>query len=90
MFDVIEIEVVLLPDGSMSSETERFGHIRLVPVAQLFSAEQPGGHGVFVTPEGKDGWQSRGLLAAGDGGLWELVRRAAAWAAEEEMKQERP
>jgi tripartite-type tricarboxylate transporter receptor subunit TctC len=33
---------------------------------------------------------SRGLVAAGEGGLWELGRRAAAWAAEEGMKQERP
>jgi hypothetical protein len=90
MFDVIEIKVVLLPGGSMSSEAERLGHIRLVPVVQRFPAEKLGGHGIFVTTEGKDGWQSRGLLAAGDGGLWELVRRAAAWAAEEEMKQERP
>jgi tripartite-type tricarboxylate transporter receptor subunit TctC len=32
----------------------------------------------------------RGLVAAGEGGLWELVRRAAAWAAEEEAKQDRP
>lgn len=90
MFDVIEIKVVLLPGGAMSSEAERLGHIRLVPVVQLFPVERPGGHGIFVKTDGKDGWESRGLLAAGEGGSWELVRRAAAWAAEEEAKQDRP
>jgi hypothetical protein len=90
MFDVIEIEVSLLPGGSMSSDAEHLGLIRIVPVVQLFPIDRPGGHGIFVMTDGKDGWESRGLLTAGDGDLWELVSRAAAWAAEEEMKQERP